>query len=141
SDNDRQQALTASDIRWIEEDLGNFHARTKDEQFLEILELMRESRIDEGLEEIRSLLSSNHSYQAAENSKIWADHLNEWAAKLQGAAEDPANGGGDGGGAPNAEDEDFEFMLRVMKMIQQEQDLRARTRALEQLRREPNAEP
>jgi hypothetical protein len=27
-------------------------------------------------------------------------------------------------------------MLRVMKMIQQEQDLRARTRALEQLRRD-----
>ena len=51
-----------------------------------------------------------------------------------------------GQGAADAEDEDFEFMLRVMKMIQQEQDLRSRTRALEQMRRnfktgKPSDEP
>jgi transposase len=33
------------------------------------------------------------------------------------------------------DDEDFEFMLKVMRMIQEEQDIRYRTRALEQLRR------
>ena len=39
------------------------------------------------------------------------------------------------------EDEDFEFMLRVMKMIQDEQDLRAQTRSLEQKRRTQNPQP
>jgi hypothetical protein len=50
------------------------------------------------------------------------------------------SGGGEGG-APDAENEDFEFMLRVMKMIQSEQDLRAQTRVLEQLRRSTGSTP
>jgi hypothetical protein len=117
-------------------DLGNFYARTKTEVFKQIMDEMRESGIDIGLENIRTRLADNHSFEAAEASKKWADKLNEWAAKLDGGKDGGSGGGGEGGGAPNAEDEDFEFMLRVMRMIQQEQDLRARTRVLEQLRRD-----
>jgi len=136
SDNSRQQADTAADVRWIQEDLGHFHARTKAESFKAILDEMRESGIDIGLENIRTLLADNHSYEASESARNWADRLAAWAEKLGGGNDKGGAGGGDGG-APDAEDEDFEFMLRVMKMIQQEQDLRARTRALEQLRRNP----
>ena len=135
-ENERQQLQTASDIRWIQEDLANFHARTQNENFKAIMEEMRDAGIDLGLEEVRTSLTKNYSYQAAEEARKWADKLNEWASKLEGAADDGGGGGDGGGGAPDAEDEDFEFMLRVMKMIQQEQDLRARTRALEQLRRD-----
>jgi hypothetical protein len=99
------------------------------------MEEMRESGIDMGLEEVRLRLSNNRSFEAAEASKKWAGKLSEWAAKLEGG-EDDQGGGDGGGGTPDSEDEDFEFMLRVMKMIQQEQDLRGRTRALEQLRRD-----
>ena len=62
--------------------------------------------------------------------KAWADILDP--------PEDPSGGGGGGGGEgapPSLDDNDFEFMLKVMKMIQTEQDIRARTRALEQLKR------
>ncbi len=131
-----QQSSTASDVRWIQEDLGNYFARTQDETFKEIYDAMRESRIDVGLETVRTQLSDNHAFLAAEGSRDWAEKLNEWASLLEGSM-DQSGGGGDGGG-PSPEDEDFEFMLRVMKMIQQQQDLRARTRALEQLRRSIN---
>ncbi len=147
TDSGRQQTDTAADVRWIQEDLGHYFARTKTDSFKAILDAMRESRIDVGLEEVRTKLSSNHSYEAAERAKKWADKLTEWAKTLDGEKdENGGGGGGDGGGAPDAEDEDFEFMLRVMKMIQQEQDLRSRTRALEQLRRtfepvQPTTEP
>ncbi len=135
----QQQANTASDVRWIEEDLASYYARTSTEIFKEILEDMRKSQIDGKLEEIRGLLGVNHSFVATESAKIWADKLSEWAKKLEGKKEDEdANGGGEGGG-PNPEDEDFEFMLRVMKMVQSEQDIRAQTRALEQLRRSSSA--
>lgn len=134
NDNNRQQSDTAADVRWIEEDLAHYYSRTKEESFKAIMDEMRESRIGIGLETVRQRLSSNHSFEAAEEAKKWADKLNEWAKKLEGE-KDKNGGGGGGDGAPDAEDEDFEFMLRVMKMIQQEQDLRARTRALEQLRR------
>jgi len=140
TDNTRQQAQTASDVRWIEEDLGGYYARTKTETFKQILDDMRESKIDIGLEDIRAGLAANHSFEAAEQAKKWADKLSEWAKKLEGE-KDNGGGGGGGDGGSNAEDEDFEFMLRVMKMIQQEQDLRARTRALEQLRRTFEPQP
>ena len=32
-DNSRQQTDTAADVRWIEEDLGHYFARTKTESF------------------------------------------------------------------------------------------------------------
>ncbi|MBC8126658.1 MAG: hypothetical protein H8M99_05870, partial [Gloeobacteraceae cyanobacterium ES-bin-144] len=132
SDNSRQQGDTASDVRWIQEDLGHYFARTQEESFKILLDEMRTSKIDMGLEDIRSGLVGNHTYEAAELANKWANRLNEWAEKLGG---DNKQAGGGGDGNPDAEDEDFEFMLRVLKMIQTEQDLRSRTRVLEQLRR------
>lgn len=136
SDNSRQQSDTASDVRWIQEDLAHYYSRTKTETFNLVLDEMRTSQIDVGLDAIRSSLAINHSGIAVRESTKWAEKLSEWAKKLEGEKEDGGGGGGGGGGAPNSEDEDFEFMLRVMKMIQQEQDLRSRTRVLEQLRRD-----
>ena len=136
-----QQTNTASDIRWLQEDLGSYFARTKTESFKEILDAMRDSQIDIGLEKVRTLLAVNHSYIATENSKKWADQLTEWAKKLEGEKDKNDPNGGGGGGEKDPEDEDFEFMLRVMKMVQKEQDLRAQTRALEQLRRSGETAP
>ncbi len=141
-----QQANTASDVRWIQEDLASYFARTSTEAFKQILTEMKESGIDMELDKVRALLTSNHSFLATEGSKTWADKLTEWAKKLEGEKDKNGGGGGGEGGGPSPEDEDFEFMLRVMKMVQQEQDLRAQTRALEQLRRasekpKPTAEP
>jgi hypothetical protein len=138
----RQQSETASDVRWIQEDLASFFARMQDDEFRLLMEEMRDAKIDMGLDEIRLLLSTNYSFRAAEQSKYWATKLQEWADKLDKKNEEGGGGGGGGGGgAPNSEDEDFEFMLRVMRMIQQEQDLRGRTRVLEQLRRDNSALP
>jgi hypothetical protein len=99
------------------------------------MEQMRDSKIDIGLEEVRTKLQIHHSYMATEAAKLWAAKLDEWAAILGDELNKEGGGGGEGSGA-SPEDEDFEFMLRVMKMIQQQQDLRARTRVLEQLKRD-----
>lgn len=130
----RQQLNTTSDIRWIQEDLGHFYSRTNKEAYRKILDAMIESKIDLDLEDLRRLLEVNQGFLAREKAELWANKLKEWAKLLEG--EQQEGGGGEGGGeSPPQEDEDFEFMLRVMKMIQQEQDIRARTRSLETLRR------
>jgi hypothetical protein len=135
-DTARQQMMTSSDVRWIQEDLGHYHARTGDAAFKGILDAMKESGIDLGLEDIRTKISKNHAYTATESAKVWAAKLSEWATTLGDELNGGGGGEGGGDGSPSPEDEDFEFMLRVMKLIQQEQDLRARTRALEQLKRD-----
>lgn len=139
SDTSRQQALTGADVRWIQEDLGHYFARTNKEAFKSILDQMHESKIDIGLEEIRAKLQKNHGYTATEEAKKWAKKLAEWAAILGDDMNKEGGGEGGEGNGPNPEDEDFEFMLRVMKMIQTQQDLRARTRVLEQLKRDASA--
>lgn len=131
----KQQLNTAADVRWLQEDLAHYFARTQMEPFREILDTMRQEKIDVGLDDLTKELQANHSFQATDHAKRWAGKLNEWAGKLEGKIAGDQGAGGEGGGPPSAEDEDFEFMLRVMKMVQTEQDLRARTRALEQLRR------
>lgn len=134
-DTAKQQMLTASDVRWIQEDLGYYYARTSDGAFKVILDEMKESGIDLGLEDVRVKVKKNHAYTAAEGAKAWSETLSAWAAALSDEmAGESGEGGGGGGSSP--EDEDFEFMLRVMKLIQEEQDLRTRTRALEQLKRD-----
>ena len=135
SETAKAQVFTAADVRWLQEDLGHYHARTGDAAFKSIMEQMRDSKIDIGLENLRTKLDSHKSIEATEDSKKWAAKLEEWAAILGDELDKKGGGGGEGGG-PSPEDEDFEFMLRVMKMIQQQQDLRARTRVLEQLKRD-----
>ena len=131
-----QQRRTASDVRWIQEDLGHFYARTQKEEHKKLLEEMRDSNIDSHLDETREKIAANRTFMAIIAAKKWAAKLREWADILD-PPKDP-NGGGEGqpGGNPEGlDDNDFEFMLKVMKIIQTEQDIRARTRALEQLRR------
>lgn len=130
----KQQGDTASDVRWIQEDLGHYIARTEKEVFKQILDEMRESKIDLKLEDVRKQLDDNLPSSATDSAAVWAAKLGEWAKKLEGEMEKNGGGGGQGGGE-NPEDEDFEFMLRVMKMIQKQQDIRAQTRALEQFLR------
>lgn len=138
-ENSRQQSVTASDVRWIQEDLAHYHARTQNADFKAVLDEMRDTRIDAGLEDVRANLGTNHSYQAAATASAWAARLKAWAEKLEASNKGGDDGSGGGDGGPPSEDEDFEFMLRVMRMIQQEQDLRGRTRTLEQLRRDAKA--
>ena len=131
-----QQRRTASDVRWIQEDLGHFYARTQKEEHKELMEAMQTSQIDSGLEETREKIAVNRTFEAIGRAKKWAAKLTEWADILD-PPKDPSAGGGEGEGGDNQglDDNDFEFMLKIMKMIQTEQDIRARTRALEQLRR------
>ncbi|OYV06644.1 MAG: hypothetical protein CFE26_05165 [Verrucomicrobiales bacterium VVV1] len=127
-------------MRWIQDDLSHYFARTEKDTFKQILDEMRESKIDLKLEDVRKMLQENQPSSASDSAALWAAKLTEWAKKLEGEMKKDQEGGGGGeGGGPSPEDEDFEFMLRVMKMIQKQQDIRSQTRALEQFLRSNQA--
>ena len=140
---DLQQKRTTGDIRWIQEDLGHFHARTQKDIHKELIDDMKEYNIDTMLETLRQEIGKNQSFTSAVRSKQLAEKLREWAKKLEGD-KDGGGGGGEGDGGGSQEEKDFEFMLKVMRMVQTEQDIRSRTRSLEQmlrslnLRKQPN---
>ena len=131
-----QQKRTTSDVRWIREDLGNFYTRTEKAEHKKLLQQMSTANIDEGLENNRERITHNLTFRSIVFSMQWAEQLRAWAKELEGPKDaQNGGGGGGGGGGGSMEDQDFEFMLKVMRMIQSEQDIRARTRAVEQLRR------
>jgi hypothetical protein len=104
---------------------------------------MKDYNIDTMLETLRQEIGKNQSFTSAVRSKQLAEKLREWAKKLEGD-KDGGGGGGEGDGGGSQEEKDFEFMLKVMRMVQTEQDIRSRTRSLEQmlrslnLRKQPN---
>ena len=131
-----QQRSITNDVRWIQEDLERFYARTQKPIHKEVYEDMAKSLIDEKLERLREKIQMNHTFTSRKLSKIWSDRLMSWAEKLEGPKPDGNGNGGDGdGGSGGGEEKDFEFMLKVMRMVQAEQDIRGRTRSLEQMLR------
>jgi hypothetical protein len=129
-----QQRSVTNDVRWIQEDLERFYARTQKPIHKEVYEDMAKSLIDEKLEKLREKIQMNHTFTSRKLSKNWSDRLMSWAEKLGGPKPD-GNGGGGDGGSGGGEEKDFEFMLKVMRMVQAEQDIRGRTRSLEQMLR------
>ena len=130
----KQQRKTTIDVRWIQEDLERFHARTQKPIHKEVYDEMYKSLIDEKLEELRREILKNRTFVSTSLAKKWSETLKAWADKLEGPKPDGGGGGGGGGGG-SPEEQDFEFMLKVMRMVQAEQDIRSRTRSLEQMLR------
>lgn len=133
-----QQGQATSDVRWIQEDLSFFHARTQKPEHKDVLEKMKQANITETLSKIEKEIENQRSNKAFNLCKENAKLLNDWAKKLE-ETQDQGGGGGGGGGGGAQEDQDFEFMLKVMKLIQEEQRLRSKTRSLEQSKREVSA--
>ncbi|MGB2185421.1 MAG: hypothetical protein ACPH5P_01960 [Akkermansiaceae bacterium] len=129
-----KQSQNANVLRWIHEDLGHYYSRTQRPEHKELHDIIRESMIDQKLDDLAKQIEANISYSAIVQSKYWAEEIKKWVAKLEGEKMS-GGGGGAGGGGGSQQDQDFEFMLKVMRMIQKEQDIRARTRALEDMRR------
>lgn len=130
-----QQKTTTSDIRWIQEDLGRFYTRTQKAIHQELFQEMKDSQIDLKLEDLQRRIDAYQSFLSAMEAKKRSEQLMAWAKKLEGDKSGGGGGGGEGGGGPAPSEKDFEFMLKVMRMVQKEQDIRARTRSLEQLMR------
>ena len=130
-----QQRQTSADVRWIQEDLSHYYARTQKPEHKKLADAMKDSRIDEAMEILATKVASNLSFSSITQSKKWAEQLRKWAQELEGQKDNNQQSGNGNGGAQQQEDRDFEFMLKVMRMIQKEQDIRGRTRALENLKR------
>lgn len=131
-----RQRENATDLKWIQEDLSSYYSRTQKPEHKKLYEIISESMIDTELELLAKRITANLSFTSISQSKYWAQEIRKWVKQLEGDKNNAGgSGGGSGGGGTSQQEQDFEFMIKVMRMIQQEQDIRARTRSLEDLRR------
>lgn len=136
-----QQKQTGSDINWIEEDLAHFFLRTQKKEHQELLNKMRDSTITEDMNILLQKMELSKNYLSIELAKQSATTLREWAKDFSKSTQKENSSGGGGGGGGGADDEDFEFMIRVMRIIQQEDQVRSQIRSLEQKNRLHNTKP
>ncbi len=120
-----------SDLIWnVQSDLEAYYHRVRDGKFKVVLDEMQEENPVGGLSEVGKTIRSNRSGRAIAGAEYWADNLDRWAEQLVGPA-CACNGQcppGKGDSLPPA------IVLAVMKILEQEIDLREETRASEQAR-------
>ncbi len=134
------QNASTEDIQWILEDLNYYKSRTESQIYGDLYNQMEAFSLREKLDAVHGNILKSITAKSIDESRAYATVLRHWAQLIddyqneQGGSQGGGGGAGGGGGEEDKSlsDSDFEFMLKVLRMIQQEQDLRMRTRAAEQ---------
>ncbi len=136
-DNSKRQDNIRRSVGLIEDDLGHFARRTNEQDYAKIQDEMRESQIRSALEALKIRIADNQVGRSVPEIKRWADQLDAWADIIDPSTKEEAGGGGEGAGGGSQEPDlaQIELMAELMRMIQEEQDIRAKTRYLDDLQR------
>jgi len=142
-ENSKRQENIRRSVGLIEDDLGHFARRTSQEDYANIQSEMRESQIRSALETLKTRIADNQVGRSVPEIKRWADQLDAWADIIDPSKkDDKAGGGGEGAGGGQEPDlAQIELMAELMRMIQEEQDIRAKTRYLDDLQRRQQGLP
>ncbi|MCA9074051.1 MAG: hypothetical protein KDA93_03390 [Planctomycetaceae bacterium] len=131
ADNIAERERAQSDLIWnVQSDLEAYYHRVRDGKFKVVLDEMEEDNPVGGLSELGKTIRSNRSGRAIAGAEFWADNLDRWAEQLVGPA-CACNGQCPPGKADSLPPA---IVLAVMKILEQEIDLREETRAAEQAR-------
>ncbi len=118
--------------REIKAELTAFFVRTRIEKYKTVVDAMEKEKMDKALIAIKKSLDVNHTGASMIDSKKLADNFNKWA-DIIGKSGDKKSGQGGGKGGGDSEI-DMEVLLAMLRIIQGEQNIRDKTRALEQVK-------
>lgn len=138
------QNASAQDIGWILEDLSYYKSRTGERIYSDLYNQMNAFSLREKLDLVRGNILNAITARSIDESRLYASTLRHWAKLIDDYKKSRGGGGGGGGGGgdqASISDAEFEFMLKIIRMIQQEQDIRMRTRAAEQEHRKTHTPP
>lgn len=127
------QNASTHDIGWILEDLNYYKSRTGERIYSDLYNQMSAFALREKLDLVHGNIINAVTALSIDESRLYASTLRHWAQLIDDYKKSRGGGGGGGGGGSqeSISDAEFEFMLKIIRMIQQEQDLRMRTRNAE----------
>ena len=115
-------------VRDIQDDLGAYYDRRKEEKFQRILKEMQEFAVVSKLDQLSDRVRINRSGDSIARAEYYADTLDRWAEELVSASKCGQCKGCKGDSLPPS------IVLEVMRILEGEMDLREETRSLEQVR-------
>ncbi len=139
------QNVSTQDIGWILEDLSYYKSRTGERIYSDLYNQMNAFSLRDKLDLVHGNILNAITARSIDESRLYASTLRHWAKLIDDYKKSRRGGGGGGGGGGGSQssisDAEFEFMLKLIRMIQQEQDIRMRTRAAEQEHRKKFTPP
>jgi hypothetical protein len=118
----------------IKDELSAFFARTRIDKYQKVVDDMKSEKMNDALILLKENLDINHTGASLVDSAKLAVNFNKWADMLgKSGNKKSGDSGGQGGGEGKI---DMELLLTMLRIIQGEQDIRGKTRALEQKKSE-----
>jgi hypothetical protein len=99
------------------------------EKYGKVLEAMEAAKLQERMPAVVVAVQDNRLVAAIGQTQEWAKALDEWAQILDEKKD--GGGGGGGGGGGEMSEEAMEFMLAILRAVQNQEQLRRDTRALD----------
>ncbi len=127
---EKQQRETQKKLNAIAQDMEYYVRRVPEPAVKTVREEMEQKNAVEQLGGVADLIRDNRMAQAQEQAANWEKQLKTWADSLRKKG---GSGGGGGGGGGNSEmsPELLELLVKLMRIRQQEQELREQTRMLD----------
>jgi len=124
-----QQRETQKRLQAIAQDMEYYVRRVPEPAVKTVREEMEQKNVIEQLGNLADLIRDNRLAQAQESAGQWAKQLTAWAESLKKKS---GTGGGGGGGEGEIPPELLELLVKLMRIRQQEQELREQTRLLDE---------
>ncbi len=141
-DRERLASLEDAELKSVStlmQDMSAYTDRRPNENYLRVLSEMEDSSISKQISDLAKSIKRNFIGQSTIEAEYWADTLDRWAEQLVDPLPPPPPGEGDGGinEVPNLPPE---LIVRVLRVINREIQLREETREVEQARKVLNAD-
>ncbi|MDX1953876.1 MAG: hypothetical protein SFY81_17030 [Verrucomicrobiota bacterium] len=128
-----QQGDTRKEADTLQTEISRFFERTRKEGYGKVSREMAAVKTSEELEKIRTFITDNVSMEAMNGLAHWSDQFAKWADLLQPPpAESSSNGSGEGEGGGEQQDSALKQLMALLRMRENQVNLRERTRLLEQ---------
>lgn len=138
-DRERLASLEDAELKSVStlmQDMSAYTDRRPNENYLRVLSEMEDSSISKQISELAKSIKRNFIGQSTIEAEYWADTLDRWAEQLV----DPLPPPGEGGGLKEVPNLPPELIVRVLRVINREIQLREETREAEQARKVLNAD-
>ena len=127
-----KQSVAFVDCRNIFDDLGHYVQRSANEPFQRVYSAMNENGFVEGLDDLTRRVALNQAVRSHIASLSWAEKLAQWAQWLSPEQEEQS--GENGEGSSSSSEQDPDILVRIMRAVQSEMEIREETRRLETTR-------
>ena len=122
------QRATQKRLKGVAQDMEYYVRRVPEPAVKTVREEIEQKNAVEKLGGVAELIRDNRMAQAQEDALVWEKQLSAWAESLKKKS---GGGGGGGGGGGEIPPELIELLVKLMRIRQQEQDLREQTRILD----------